>query len=274
MIKIISWNIGRRSDAWEALLAMDADIALLQEASEPPRLLPPGVEIDPSPWHTAGSGLNRRWKAAVVKLSNRVRLAWIEAKPLTEGTPDGFYISRPGTLAAAIVTPPDGTPFVVASMYGTWERMEHSTGSRWIYADGSAHRVISDLSRLIGHPTRHRIIAAGDHNVLHGHGEHGDAYAGARYATVFQRMESLGLPFVGPQHPHGRQADPWPDELPKDSRNVPTYHTNRETPSTATRQLDFAFASASMAATVQTRALNGLGEWGPSDHCRVEIVVS
>ena len=66
MIKIISWNIGRRSDAWESLLAMDADIALLQEASEPPRPLPPGVEIDPSPWHTAGSGLNRRRKAAVV----------------------------------------------------------------------------------------------------------------------------------------------------------------------------------------------------------------
>ena len=66
-------------------------------------------------------------------------------------------------------------------------------------------------------------MAAGDLNILHGHGEHGSKYWAARYETVFARMEALGLPFVGPQAPHGRQADPWLDELPSDSRNVPTY---------------------------------------------------
>ena len=135
------------------------------------------------------------------------------------------------TLAAATVTRPDGPSFVVASMYGAWENMHRSTGSRWIYADGSVHRLISDLSRLIGHATRHRIVAAGDLNVLYGYGEYGNAYAAARYATVFDRMESLGLPFVGPRHPHGRQADPWPDELPEDSRNVPTFHHSQQSPS-------------------------------------------
>ena len=35
-----------------------------------------------------------------------------------------------------------------------------------------------------------------------------------RYATVFDRMAAIGLPLVGPQYPNGRQADPWPDELP------------------------------------------------------------
>jgi hypothetical protein len=41
---------------------------------------------------------------------------------------------------------------------------------------------------------------------------------------------------VGPQAPDGgRQADPWPEELPAGSRNVPTYHRSRKTPATATR---------------------------------------
>ena len=66
----------------------------------------------------------------------------------------------------------------------------------------------------------------------------------------------------------------WPAELPGDSVNVPTYHTNRQSPGTATRQLDFVFASESIADHVSARALNGIDEWGPSDHCQIEIAVS
>ena len=76
-----------------------------------------------------------------------------------------------------------------------------------------------------------------------------------------------------PQAPYGRQADPWPAELPPTSRNVPTYHSNCQTPATATRQLDFVFASKSMADAVRVRALNEVEHWGPSDHCRLEILV-
>ena len=39
-------------------------------------------------------------------------------------------------------------------------------------------------------------------------------------------------------------------------------------------QLDFVFASEGMADSIQVRALNGVEEWGPSDHCRIEIVVA
>ena len=94
------------------------------------------------------------------------------------------------------------------------------------------------------------------------------------YATVFDRAEAMGLVCVGPQAPNGRQAQPWPSELPSDSVNVPTYHANRQTPRTATRQLDFVFASASLAEQVRVRALNEAAHWGPSDHCRVEIEVT
>jgi exonuclease III len=54
---------------------------------------------------------------------------------------------------------------------------------------------------------------------------------------------------------------------------VPTFHHNRQTPATATRQLDFVFASQSLADSVSVRALNEPDEWGPSDHCRVVIDV-
>ena len=37
------------------------------------------------------------------------------------------------------------------------------------------------------------------------------------YATVFDRAEAMGLVCVGPQAPNGRQAQPWPSELPSDS---------------------------------------------------------
>jgi len=88
---------------------------------------------------------------------------------------------------------------------------------------------------------------------------------------VFERAEALGLRFVGPQFPNGRQADPWPDELPRDSLCVPTFHHSRQNPASATRQLDFVFASTSIADRIKVRALNTPEAWGPGDHCQVVI---
>jgi endonuclease/exonuclease/phosphatase family metal-dependent hydrolase len=106
---------------------------------------------------------------------------------------------------------------------------------------------------------------------LRGYGEDGDDYYGARYQSVFDRAEALGLRFVGPEYPHGRQAEPWPRELPLESKCVPTYYGRGQTPNTATRQLDFVFASASLAGRVHATALNDPRDWGPSDHCPVLI---
>ena len=86
-------------------------------------------------------------------------------------------------------------------------------------------------------------------------------------------MSALGVSFVGPQTPDGRLAEPWPDELPRTSDNVPTYHTSRQTPTTATRQLDFVFASIRLTERVRVKALNEPDQWGPRDHYRVEIEV-
>lgn len=274
MVKLITWNIARRDEAWRYLLETDADIALLQEAAAPPTDVAGRLDVDPAPWRTAGAGMNRPWRAAVARLSRRVGVQWLEPKVVADALPGELAVSRLGTLAAAIVTPSAGDPFVAVSMYAPWERPHATTGSGWIYADGSVHRLISDLSALVGQQAGHRIIAAGDLNILHGYGEAGSGYWASRYATVFARMTALGLSFVGPQAPAGRRAEPWPEELPMGSDNVPTYHASHQTPATATRQLDFVFASTGLAERIRVCALNEIDHWGPSDHCRVEIEVA
>jgi hypothetical protein len=273
-VKVISWNIARREDAWRQLLDCDADVALLQEAAEPPADVASRVEVDGEPWLTAGAGVKRPWRTAVVGLGNRVRLEWLRPRPIEVAVPGELAVSRLGTLAAAHVEAPDGSRLTLASVYGVWESPHPATASDWIYADGSVHRVISDLAALIGQAQKHRILVAGDLNILHGYGEGGNGYWAARYGSVFTRMHALGLPLVGPQAPNGRPAEPWPDELPKDSANVPTYHTNTMTPAQAQRQMDFVFASVALAGRVSVRALNWPEEWGPSDHCRVQIELS
>ena len=268
-VKIVSWNVAHRREPWHCLLDMDADVALLQEAGKPPPDVAARIEIDPAPWRTAR--FQQPWRTAVIKLSDRVRVDWIEIKAIDQARSGELPVSQLGTLAVATVTPPRGEPFVMASMYAQWERPHDAD---WIYADSSAHRIVSDLSALLASDHDHRVIAAGDLNILHGHGEHGNAHWATRYQTVFTRMEALGLPFVGPQAPNGRQADPWPDELPRESRNVPTYHTVKQRPAAARRQLDFVFASRSLVGSVRVRALNEPDQWGPSDHCRLLIEVA
>lgn len=275
-IRIVSWNIARRTEPWYELLDTGADIALLQEAAEPPADVRERITVGSEAWTTAGdhSGRTRKWRTAIVALTDRVEVEWMRPGRVGDEQPGELAVSRHGTLAAATVSAPGYEPFFVASMYAVWENPQELAQGSWIYSDASAHRLISDLSALIGTQRRHRILAAGDLNILHGHGEHGSRYWAARFESVFSRMAALGLPFIGPQAPNGRQADPWPDELPLGSRNVPTHHDNRQNPTTATRQLDFVFASRDFADSVAVRALNDPEQWGPSDHCRLEIEVS
>ena len=139
--------------------------------------------------------------------------------------------------------------------------------------DSSLHRSISDLTAFIGRPKHHRVIVAGDFTVMRGPRQYHDAYWSAPAQTVFDRMDALGLQCVGPEAPHGRQADPWPEWLPRESKNVPTFRRIGTSPADAEAQLDYVFASKGMVDAVRVYALNGPDEWGPSDHCRVVIEV-
>jgi exonuclease III len=271
VMKIISWNIAHRKEPWSQFLNTQADVALLQEASDPPPEVLRQIKVDDEPWVTHSPGKHSPWRTAIVKLSNNVTLEWIKPAPIGQAQWGQLAVSRLGTLSAAKVHNDNEPPIILISMYGFWEKPHESTGSSWLYADASVHRLISDISVLIGSQTKHRIIASGDLNILYGYGEHGSQYWASRYATIFSRMEALGLKFVGPQAPNGRGTDPWPAELPSSSKNVPTYFSSRQNLKTATRQLDYVFASESIADRVSVTALNQPDEWGPSDHCRILI---
>src|SRR5690606_23486179 len=139
------------------------------------------------------------WRTSVVRLNPGVELQRLAVGPLGDESGDSLKVSCPGTLAAAHLTDPTSSEtFTVVSMYSPWERPHVTTSSDWIYADAAAHRLVSDLAALIGQQGGHRIIAAGDLNILHGYGEHGSAYWAARYQTVFDRLKAMGLSFVGP----------------------------------------------------------------------------
>ncbi len=271
MVKLVCWNMQRKRVSWEFLLGCDADVALLQEAVTPPESVAGKVEVDPAPFRDArGHKISR---ATAVKLSDSVQVEWLTPVPIADAQAGDFVVSHPGSIAAAIVTAPGVEPFVAASICAAYEKPHRWAGKSLNIVDASVHRIISDLSLMIGRPRRHRIVAAGDLTIWHGFGA--DEFWKRRYDTVFDRMKAIGLPFVGPQHPSGRRADPWPKWLPKDSLNVPTYYNIGSSPAKANNQLDYVFASEGMKESVQVRALNGVEveEWGPSDHCRLEIEV-
>ena len=160
-MRLISWNIAHRPEAWRMLLDSGADVALLQEACQPPSEVATRLELDGAKWATAGAG-ERPWRTAIVQLSDAVKVEWLELRPLCEASEGEFPVSRPGTLAAANVTGSDGLQFTAVSTYGLWERPHAATGSGWIFADAAVHRLISDLSVFVGSQTGHRVLAAGE----------------------------------------------------------------------------------------------------------------
>lgn len=176
MTKVVCWNIGTTRKCWDELLAMDADVALLQEVSSIPKGVLKNAEFDDGelsdPWNPDDYD---RWPV-VAKLSDRVEVEWFRRiLPYRKRAKDEMAVSGVGTIAAARVIPEDSDPFIAVSMYARWVRPHVTTNSPWKAGspDASTHRIISDISQFIGHsdPRRHRILTAGDlNNLLRRHG--------------------------------------------------------------------------------------------------------
>ena len=289
-VRVVSWNINRRHEPWRQLMSMDADVALLQEAGMPPTDVADSVDTGPDEhwdshvwnsrwWEGRFKNLFDRWPK-VVKLSDRVEVEWFrQISPIGGMAQDEIAVSGIGTIAATRVSPKDGSaPFIAVSMYARWLSPHPDARSNWIYQDASAHRIISDLSAFIGStdPATHRILAAGDLNMIYGATEDNRLALPARDRTVTGRMAALGMEFLGPQYPDGRRASPTPSGLPPDTRNVPTYYSilSGQSPETAQNQLDYVFASRGFHENIKVRAMNGVEEWGASDHCRLLIEIA
>ena len=134
-MNIISWNMAHWHEPWRCLLDMDIDLALLQEAGRPPPDVAeriqadPAVEIDPAPWETLIVEGRPPYRTAIVKLSNRIAIDWIEAKSLETAKARELVVSWPSTLTAAFVTPPSGDLLIAVST-GRWpcDRAGHREG--------------------------------------------------------------------------------------------------------------------------------------------------
>ena len=275
MTKVVSWNIAMRLQAVEELLATDADVALLQEvgpgALDRLRNAGGSVAVSPQdPWEPWPREHYGSWPM-VVQLSDRVEVEWF--RQILPSTPsegdDEIAVSNVGIVAAAKIIPlTGGEPFIVVSMYARWFRPHPLTDkTRNIHSDRSAHLIMSDLAAFIWDTDLkgHRILAAGDLNNIYGAIRGNTLVWYERDRGVFERMDALGLEFMGPQYPNGRRADPTPQGLREDTGNVPTFCTGN--------QLDYVFASRGFHHEVRARALNGVDEWGCSDHCRLLIEV-
>jgi len=212
-------------------------------------------------WHT------RPWSTSVA-VRGEIEAEAIPLAAIDAAGRDQLGVSRAGSLAAVTVRPAIVDPITVVSVYACWQHPLADPESGWIYADASAHRIVSDLSALIDRQNGHRILVAGDWNILRGYGEGGSPYWRDRYATVFARMEAIGLRFVGPGA--GRRPDPWPDdEMTANSNTTPTFWPPGGRP---TRQLDFVFASEVLRDSIHVQALND-DTW-TRDHCPLRIEVS
>ena len=210
----------------------DADVALLQEAgNSPPDLAQPVQYGTDELWRERlyeGRPIYDRW-SLVVQLSHRVEVEWFRAvPPISELGEHDIAISGIGTIAAARVTPrgrPADDGFIAVSMYARYIKPHPSTGTPWRVGapDVSAHRILSDISAFIGHedPSRHRILAAGDLNMIYG--ATGNTLALPACERAFwDRVAALGLEFLGPQAPHGWQPSaPQPDVPPDLDQHVP-----------------------------------------------------
>ena len=117
MIKLLCWNIAHRRAAWQCLAKNErkADIALLQEANEPPLNVKSCLEVDPEPFQDVKTG-KKLARCAIVKLSDRVDVKYLTPVPLTEAQDGDFKTTHPGCIAAAIVSAPDIDPFYVVSL--------------------------------------------------------------------------------------------------------------------------------------------------------------
>ena len=122
----MSWNIAKKHEPWRQLQQMDADVALLQEASPPPddvvqlrdATLPPAEGASPPGhrsarsvgdshswnsawWRGRGNALFDRWPM-VVRLSERVDVEWFkQVGPIGWPEQDEIAVSGIGTIAAA-----------------------------------------------------------------------------------------------------------------------------------------------------------------------------
>jgi len=223
-MRIVCWNTEYRKESWRYLLDKHRrdDLALLQEACTPPDDVADKLDVGPGPWKVKGA----KGMRAVVGLSGKIRIERLSDDQILKRS--DAAAAHPYSIAAAMVREGRRRQLLIVSVEA-WEK----TARR-------LHEMIEDVWEMID--ARPPTIVAGDINA--------EADSGA---PVFDRMESIGLPWTGPV-------------------GVTKFHRQgRQTAADADRQIDHVFATARLHKRMKVRALNTVKQWGPSDHCRIVI---
>lgn len=266
--RVLSWNMNQTATSWSYLAELarryEIDVALLQEARRPaePLSFPsePAFESNHRWSIPVPVGLNRRYCSAVVCFKQHVSFTPVPATLLSETAYGGFAASHPGQFAVASITLPNQQTLTCISLYGIWDTMADSGE---IYAYGSLHRALSDLTPLL-QARGANVVLAGDLNVWHGYG---GAPWEERFAVVFDRLRSQGLRLAGPFRPHDASAlADCPCREPESCRHVATFRYQRN-PANRPYQNDFVFASEHLDAAVTVVDEDEV--WHHSDHVPV-----
>jgi exonuclease III len=180
--RVVTWNLNhafRSADAsaWEYLTSLQPDIALLQEARQPPFKGSIGSIIpDRGSWGT--------W----IVPFGRVHLSPIPWVNLGETRPGGYLeASHPGAYCVAEARLPSRRIVTVASVYGMLA-FRARNGRR--YAVTTVHRTLSDLTPILDvKRSKKPVILAGDLNVTPQIREPDTA----AHEAVIQRIKAFGL---------------------------------------------------------------------------------
>ena len=133
--------------------------------------------VDSAPWETMIVGGRPSYRTAIVKLSDRIEIDWIDARSIDTAESRDLVASWPGTIAAAFFTPPSGEPLVTVSMYAQWVRDPQSPD---LSMTGRGRPI--DCSASFSDPILSTVSATGtDHEEKHDpHGETSAARCGSR----------------------------------------------------------------------------------------------
>jgi endonuclease/exonuclease/phosphatase family metal-dependent hydrolase len=272
-VRLTTWNMDHwkrstaaRQDAWRFLRErVRADVALLQEASPPNDVgqvvFREGGMLD----DRRASPTSRGWGSAVVSFGPTLRPIH-DAKSPFHGDRVPLLRTFPGAVAIAEVDLDE--PLVVVSAYGVIDRG---------YAEGTVHRILSDLTPLVDERRGKRIVIAGDLNITTQWSAKHKSFLRGRHEeclrrdhNLFERFTALGF------HNIVNRSEPNPLEgcdcsLGEHCRHV---RTQRHERSVFPWQNDYIFVTADLLPLCKKlEVLDEDPAWSLSGHCPIVVEV-
>ena len=174
---VVVWNMASKVRNWKALEELDADVALLNEATP----VPEGVGAV-SYGSTVGRDHTRRFSTAVGSSHALLEVSDAKASRYGRDLELPFESSRPGSWTAAVVSVGGFGDVTAISLYGLMDEK----------SDASIHRSLSELAPAFDDKRYNKqLVLGGDLNTWTGW--KAKSWALARDQVVFDRIRAYGL---------------------------------------------------------------------------------